>query len=95
MQPWMGGGEMIQDVYLEYSTYAPPPLRFEAGTPAIGETVALGAAVDYLTSVGMDNIHDFEVEMGAYLYEQLSKVCLPVTLQVPVRLQFSPSRSRS
>ena len=47
MPPWMGGGEMIQDVYLEKSTYAPPPGRFEAGTPAIAEAVALGAACDY------------------------------------------------
>lgn len=56
MQPWMGGGEMIQDVYLDHSTYALPPARFEAGTPAIGEAIGLGAAVDYLTDIGMDKV---------------------------------------
>ena len=45
---------MIQDVFMDRSTYAPPPARFEAGTPAIGEAIALGAACDYLTGVGMD-----------------------------------------
>lgn len=54
MPPWMGGGEMIVDVFLEGSTYAEPPLRFEAGTPAIGEAIALGAAIDYLQGIGMD-----------------------------------------
>lgn len=43
MQPWMGGGEMIQDVYLDHSTFAAPPARFEAGTPAIAEAIGLGA----------------------------------------------------
>jgi cysteine desulfurase/selenocysteine lyase len=54
MPPWMGGGEMIQDVFLERSTYAAPPMRFEAGTPAIAEAIGLGAACDYLSGIGMD-----------------------------------------
>lgn len=74
MPPWMGGGEMIQDVYLDHSTYAPPPMRFEAGTPAIGEAVGLGAACDYLTGLGMEEVHAFEREIGGYLYERLSAV---------------------
>ena len=74
MPPWMGGGEMIQDVYLEKSTYALPPGRFEAGTPAIAEAVALGAACDYLSAIGMDRVHRFELELGAYLYSELSKI---------------------
>eukprot|EP00798_Chlamydomonas_sp_ICE-L_P018266 gene18266-24720_t len=74
MKPWMGGGEMIQDVFLDYSTYAPPPGRFEAGTPAIGEAIGLGAACEYLTSLGMDNVHNFETDIGSYLYDRLSKV---------------------
>ena len=74
MPPWMGGGEMIQDVFMDRSTYAPPPARFEAGTPAIGEAIALGAACDYLTGVGMDRVHAFESEIGEYMYEKLSAV---------------------
>lgn len=75
MPPWMGGGEMISEVYLDHSTYAEPPSRFEAGTPAIAEAVGLGAAVDYLQSIGgMDKVHAYEVALGKYLYEELSKV---------------------
>ncbi len=71
MPPFMGGGEMISEVYLDYSTYAELPHKFEAGTPAIGEAIALGAAVDYLSGIGMDRIHAYEEELTAYLFEQL------------------------
>mmetsp|Transcript_35784 Transcript_35784/g.101279 ORF Transcript_35784/g.101279 Transcript_35784/m.101279 type:complete len:477 (+) Transcript_35784:248-1678(+) len=74
MPPWMGGGEMIADVFLEGSTYAEPPARFEAGTPAIGEAIAFGAAIDYLQALGMDKVHEYEIEMANYLYQQLSSV---------------------
>lgn len=82
MPPWMGGGEMIQDVSLDTSTFAEPPGRFEAGTPAIGEAIALGAACDYLMEVpssgtskkGMAAVHDFEMELGGYLHQELSRV---------------------
>jgi len=74
MPPWMGGGEMIQDVFLDHSTYAPPPGRFEAGTPAIAEAIGLGAACDYLAAVGMDRVHAFEDEIGGYLHQELSRV---------------------
>ena len=74
MPPWMGGGEMIQDVFLDHSTYAQPPLRFEAGTPAICEAIGMGAACEYLTQLGMDAVHQYENEIGAYLYEQLAAV---------------------
>ena len=70
MQPWMGGGEMIADVYLDHSTYALPPGRFEAGTPAIGEAISLGAACDYLQGVGMEAVHRYEQELGGYLYDK-------------------------
>ncbi len=71
MPPFMGGGEMISEVFLDYSTYADLPHKFEAGTPAIGEAIALGAAVDYLTNLGMDKIHAYEEELTAYLFNQL------------------------
>ncbi|KAA8519056.1 hypothetical protein F0562_016170 [Nyssa sinensis] len=74
MPPFLGGGEMISDVFLDHSTYAEPPSRFEAGTPAIGETVGLGAAIDYLCGIGMQKIHDYEVELANYLYERLRAV---------------------
>lgn len=65
---------MIDEVFLDYSTYGELPHKFEAGTPAIGEAIALGAAVDYLTGIGMDKIHTYEEELTAYLFEKLSKI---------------------
>ncbi len=74
MPPFFGGGEMIAEVYLDHSTYAELPHKFEAGTPAIGEAIALGAAVDYLTNIGMDKIHAYEAELTAYLFQQLEQI---------------------
>lgn len=74
MPPFLGGGEMISDVYLDHSTYADPPSRFEAGTPAIGEVIGLGAAIDYLSGIGMTKIHDYETELADYMYEALHSV---------------------
>lgn len=72
MPPYMGGGEMIADVFLDGATYAEPPHKFEAGTPPIGEVVAFGAAIDYLNTFGMDAVHQYELAIGAYLYQRLS-----------------------
>ncbi|WP_027268903.1 SufS family cysteine desulfurase [Leptolyngbya sp. PCC 6406] len=74
MPPFLGGGEMIAEVSLESATYAELPHKFEAGTPAICEAIALGAAVDYLQSVGMDAIAAYEHDLTAYLYQQLTQV---------------------
>jgi cysteine desulfurase / selenocysteine lyase len=74
MPPFLGGGEMIADVYLDHSTYADLPHKFEAGTPAIGEAIALGAAVDYLTGIGMDKIHAYEEELTAHLFRRLAEI---------------------
>ncbi|MBO9997986.1 MAG: SufS family cysteine desulfurase [Cyanobacteria bacterium SID2] len=74
MPPFLGGGEMIAEVDLESSTYAELPHKFEAGTPAIGEAIALGAAVDYLTSLGMDKIAQYEHELCRYLFEKMASV---------------------
>ncbi|EFA69698.1 SufS family cysteine desulfurase [Cylindrospermopsis raciborskii] len=74
MPPFLGGGEMIAEVYLDHSTYAELPHKFEAGTPAIGEAIALGAAIDYLTNIGMDKIHTYEAELTGYLFEQLAQI---------------------
>ncbi|TVQ25398.1 MAG: SufS family cysteine desulfurase [Leptolyngbya sp. DLM2.Bin15] len=72
MPPFLGGGEMIADVFLDHATYADVPHKFEAGTPAIAEAIALGAAVDYLTNIGMDAIHTYEQELTSYLFQQLA-----------------------
>lgn len=72
MPPFLGGGEMIADVFLDHATYADVPHKFEAGTPAIAEAIALGAAVDYLTNIGMDAIHAYEQELTSYLFQQLA-----------------------
>ncbi|MCM1982335.1 SufS family cysteine desulfurase [Lyngbya confervoides] len=74
MPPFLGGGEMIADVFLDHATYADIPHKFEAGTPAIGEAIALGAAVDYLMEIGMDRIHAYEAELTAYLFKRLAEV---------------------
>jgi len=71
MPPFLGGGEMIADVFLDHATYADLPHKFEAGTPAIGEAIALGAAVDYLMDLGMDTIYAYEKELTRYLFDQL------------------------
>jgi cysteine desulfurase / selenocysteine lyase len=74
LPPFLGGGEMIEIVTMERSTYAQPPHKFEAGTPPIAEAVGLGAAVDYLTAVGMPAIAAHEHELTAYVLDALSAV---------------------
>ena len=74
MSPFLGGGEMIQDVFLDRFTCAELPHKFEAGTPAIGEAIALGAAVDYLAGIGMETIHRYEEELTGYLFKKLAEV---------------------
>ncbi|MEW2432560.1 cysteine desulfurase [Micromonospora sp. NPDC047644] len=74
MPPVMGGGSMIETVTMGRSTFAAPPARFEAGTPPIAEAVALGAAVDYLTGVGMRAIQWHEKELTAYALDAFGSV---------------------
>ncbi|NCC30992.1 MAG: aminotransferase class V-fold PLP-dependent enzyme, partial [Chloroflexia bacterium] len=74
MPPFLGGGSMIKVVELEQSTYADVPARFEAGTPAIGEAIALGEAIDYLSAIGMEAIYQHEVELMAYALDRLAHV---------------------
>ncbi len=74
MPPFLGGGEMIQDVFLDHFTCAPLPHKFEAGTPAIGEAIALGAAVDYLRAVGMDTLHAHEALLTRHLFAKLQAI---------------------
>jgi cysteine desulfurase/selenocysteine lyase len=72
MQPWHGGGEMIESVTLETSTYKAAPQRFEAGTPDIAGVIGLGAAVDYLESIGIEAIRRHGAELTAYAMQRLA-----------------------
>jgi cysteine desulfurase/selenocysteine lyase len=74
LPPFLGGGEMIEVVRMTGSTYAPPPARFEAGTPPIAQAVGLGAALDYLSGIGMDKIAAHEQAITAYALEGLQTV---------------------
>jgi cysteine desulfurase/selenocysteine lyase len=74
LPPFLGGGEMIATVTMERSTYAPIPSRFEAGTPPIVEAVGLGAAVEYLGHVGLDNVRRHEEAITGYLLDGLASV---------------------
>lgn len=74
MPPFIGGGEMIKEVRFEGTVFNEPPHKFEAGTPNIAGFIGLGAAVDYLSSLGMANIEAREQELLAHLNEALSKV---------------------
>jgi cysteine desulfurase/selenocysteine lyase len=71
MRPFLGGGEMIREVYPDHSTYAEPPQRFEAGTPAIAEAIGLGAAAEYLMAIGMDRVRAHERALTAYALARL------------------------
>ncbi len=66
MRPFLGGGDMIREVTRDRISYAEPPLRFEAGTPSIVPIIGLGAAIDFLESVGMETIEEHERDLGAY-----------------------------
>ncbi|GLY93612.1 cysteine desulfurase [Actinoplanes sp. NBRC 103695] len=74
MPPFLGGGSMIETVTMERTTYAAPPARFEAGTPPIAEAVGLGAAVDYLSAIGMREIHEHEIELTGYALKTLAGI---------------------
>ena len=74
LPPFLGGGDMIDRVTIEKTTYALPPQRFEAGTPAIAETIALGAAIDYVEAIGMAAIRAHEQDILSYAHQRLSAV---------------------
>jgi len=74
MPPWQGGGDMIEQVTFEKTTYAPVPAKFEAGTPAIAEAVGFAAAIDYVEALGLDAIAAHEHDLLHYATERLSDV---------------------
>ena len=74
MEPFLGGGEMIREVHLDHSTWNDLPYKFEAGTMNIEGAIGLGAAVDYLDELGMENIREHERRLGAYAHGRLSEI---------------------
>lgn len=74
MPPFITGGSMIEMVYLDHSTYAPAPQRFEAGVPMVAQAVGLGAAVDYLQDLGMDAVAEHEHRLTGYALERLMDI---------------------
>lgn len=74
MPPWQFGGEMIRQVEYDHATFNDLPWKFEAGTPAIAEVIAMGAAIDYLNSIGLDAIHEHEAKLTRIAHEKLLEV---------------------
>jgi cysteine desulfurase / selenocysteine lyase len=74
MPPFNGGGEMIRDVFEDRVTYGEPPHKFEAGTPPIVQAIGLGAAIDYVGSIGKPRIHAHEAELSNYAHQRLREI---------------------
>lgn len=74
MPPYQTGGDMIERVDLHTSSFLPPPMRFEAGTPMIAEVIGLGAAIDYLFKIGLDTINTYETHLTNYALSKLTKI---------------------
>ncbi len=74
MNPFHGGGDMIREVHKYETTWNDLPYKFEAGTPNIADVIGFGAAIDYLTKIGMDNVREHEIELTKYAMEKLSEV---------------------
>ena len=74
LPPYQGGGDMVSNVSFEESTFSELPLKFEAGTANYPDAIALGEALNYLTSIGLRNIHEYEKELLKYATEKLSKI---------------------
>ena len=74
MPPWQGGGSMIDKVTFEQTTFAPPPQRFEAGTPAIAEALAFATACDFIEDIGLDTIEAHERSLVSQLREELARI---------------------
>jgi len=87
MPPYQGGGDMIERVTFERTTYKDAPARFEAGTPAITEVIGLGAAIDYVALIGMDNIAAREAELLDYALDRLA--------EVPGLIHYGPQENRA
>lgn len=74
LPPFLGGGDMIQEVTLEKATFQLPPLKFEAGTPHIAGIIGLGSAIDYLCSIGVNQIFEWEQQLVYYALDQMKEI---------------------
>ena len=93
MPPYQGGGDMIASVTFEQTTFAPLPTKFEAGTPAIAQAVALGAAIDYVTGLGLDRIGAHEASLLAYAHRAAVRDQVAAPSSVRRRKRLPSSRS--
>jgi cysteine desulfurase/selenocysteine lyase len=83
MDPFLGGGEMIEEVHLDRSTYKDPPWKFEAGTPNIAQVIGLHTAIEYLNNLGMDAIHAHESDLMNYAMRRM-QACDDLTVYGPL-----------
>jgi len=74
MEPFLRGGEMVREVWFDHATWNDIPNRFEAGTPSIADTIGLGAAIDYLQALGMENVRQHEKEITSYALKRLQEI---------------------
>jgi cysteine desulfurase/selenocysteine lyase len=74
MDPFMGGGDMIKEVFKDYTHYNDIPYKFEAGTPNIADVIGFGVAIDYLENIGMEAIRQHEIDLTSYALESLASV---------------------
>lgn len=74
MPPYQYGGDMVEKVTIEKSSFSPPPAKFEAGTPAIAQAVGLGLALEYMMNIGLDNISKYEHELTKYAMKKMSNI---------------------
>ena len=74
MEPFLRGGEMVLEVTYEDANWAPPPMKFEAGTPNVADAIALGAAADYLAALGMANVREHEIALTSYALERFREI---------------------
>jgi len=74
MPPFLGGGEMIREVHTTGASWKDIPYKFEAGTPDVAGAIGLGAAIDYLNGIGMENVRDHEKKITAYALDRMSRI---------------------
>jgi cysteine desulfurase/selenocysteine lyase len=84
MPPFLSGGEMIREVHLRRSDFNEIPWKFEAGTPAVGDAIGLGVAVDYLSAIGMDAVREHEIHLVGYALDTLTNEVPDIALYGPM-----------
>ena len=88
MRPFLGGGEMIDEVYEDRFTWKEAPLKFEAGTPNFADVAAFGVAIDYLDNIGMDNVRKHEIDITTYAMDQVKKIDMGIKVFGPEDLDI-------